>query len=63
MTHREKLVVSAYTGHLMVSYSELAKFVEKTLGRPVFTHELAYEEVANELQAKLKPEFIKICEK
>ena len=43
MTLHEKVVLSAYTGILMCDFSEVHKYIEKLLGRPVWTHELASE--------------------
>ena len=62
MTKQEKLIVSAYTGVLMVNMDELQTFIEEKLGRPVWTHELASDNVWQELHAALKPEFLKLCE-
>lgn len=62
MTKQEKLIISAYTGILMVNMDELQAFIEKTLGRSIWTHELANDHVQNELRAALKPEFLKLCE-
>lgn len=61
MTQEEKLIVSAYTGFLMTNFGELLEFIEKQLGRPVFTHELASEAVQKELQDKVKPQFLALC--
>ena len=41
---------------------ELHKFIEETIGRPVFTHELAGDKVQRELHEKLLPEINKIIE-
>ena len=49
-----KLIVSAYTGILMVEFTELHKFFEEKLGRPIFTHELANEELVEQLKNLLK---------
>lgn len=43
MTLHEKVVLSAYTGILMCDMSEVHKYIEKLLGRSVWTHELASE--------------------
>lgn len=39
---------------------ELHKFIEKTLGRPVFIHELAQDNILDEIRLKLKDSFIEI---
>ena len=60
MTTHELLVMSAYTGYLFCGTSELHEFIEKTLGRPVLTHELAEDAIWTELRGKLRPKIDKI---
>lgn len=62
MTLHEKVVLSAYTGILMCDFSEVHKYIEKLLGRPVWTHELASEALWSEIKEKAKPDFHKIIE-
>lgn len=62
MTKHELLVMSAYTGFLFCQVDELQRFIQDTLGRPVFTHELAGDKVQRELREKLLPEINKIIE-
>ena len=62
MKKQEAIVISAYTGFLMCEFSDMHKYVEKLMGRPVFTHEMANDEFMSKLRKKLKPDFIKICE-
>lgn len=61
MTKQEKIVVSAYTGVLMCDFSDLHEYIEKKLGRPVWTHELASEEVQKEIRQKTKDDFLELC--
>lgn len=37
------------------------KYVEEIMGRPIFTHELADENIQNETHDKSKSDFIKLC--
>lgn len=62
MTLHEKVVLSAYTGILMCDMSEVHRYIEKLLGRPVWTHELASEALWSEIKEKAKPDFHKIIE-
>ena len=62
MTNKEKLIVSAYTGILMVEWSEFHQFIEKLLGRPVLAHEFDDEAVIEEILANVKDDFMKLCE-
>ena len=50
MTKREKCVVSAYTGVLMCDFADLHQYIEQLLGRPVWTHELAFSDVLAALE-------------
>lgn len=61
MTKYEKLVISAYTGVLMVNFEELHEFIEKKLGHPVWSHEFADPNFNEELQKIFKDEFLRIC--
>jgi hypothetical protein len=62
MTNREKAIVMAYTGFVMLCGNQLSIFYEyvvELFGRPVYTHELP--ELADEIQRRSKPDFIKLC--
>lgn len=61
MTKAESLIVSAYTGYLFTKqFADVHEYIEKVLERPVFTHELASEEVNKEIREKLKLKIIEI---
>jgi hypothetical protein len=62
MTKYEAIVVSAYTGFLMCDFSDVHEYVEKKLGRPIWTHEFADKSIWEEIREKIKPDFLKICE-
>ena len=62
MTKREAVVISAYTGVMCVEFTELHKYIEEVMERPVFTHELADQEVVDQIIERSKPEFLQICE-
>ena len=62
MTHREKVIISAYTGVLMCNFGDVHEYIEKILNRPIWTHELADENVWNEIKEASKPDFITLCE-
>ena len=64
MTLEERVIVETYTGYCMTSGDErnaVYKYMEKLLGRPVYTHELAQKSVMNELHEKSKSDFIELC--
>ena len=58
MNKREAAIVSAYTGYLIGDFSEMQKYAEEKLKRPIWTHELAREEIWNELREAAKPDFV-----
>ena len=61
MTKQEGLILSAYTGYLLVkNFGDVQEFIEKTLERPVFTHELAEDSVLVEIREKLYPKIVEI---
>lgn len=61
MTLQERIIVSAYTGYLMCDFSKVHEYIEKTLGRPVWTHELADVRVKEEIRDKTRDAFLALC--
>lgn len=61
MTDREKAIVQAYTGIVMLTgekFNVFYEYLSKLYGRPVYTHEIP---MLN-MKEKAKPDFIKLCE-
>ena len=48
--------------NFITSWQEVHRYIEKLLGRPVWTHELASEALWSEIKEKAKPDFHKIIE-
>jgi hypothetical protein len=63
MTEKEKIIVSAYTGYLMTDFSKVHEYIEKKLDRPVWTHEMAFKSVQEEINEKCKDDFLDLCKK
>ena len=64
ITDRERAIIMAYTGTTMLVGDKLSIFygyVEEKLGRPVFTHELAYIETQEELKDAARDDFLALC--
>lgn len=64
MTDREKAIVMAHTGICMLTgdkFQIFHKYVEDIMGRPVWTHEMALDSIADEIMAKSKDDFIALC--
>ena len=63
MTREEAILLSAYTGFLFApDFSEVHKFCEDTLGRPIWTHEFADRCVQKEIQEKLRPQIMELVQ-
>ena len=63
MTREEAILLSAYTGFLLApDFSEVHKFCEDTLGRPIWTHEFADRCVQKEIQEKLRPQIMELVQ-
>ena len=63
MTREEAISLSAYTGFLLASdFSQVHKFCEDTLGRPIWTHEFADSDVQKEIQEKLRPQIMELVQ-
>ena len=62
MTDKEKAIVMAYTGTCMLTgdkFKIFHEYVEKLMGRPVYTHELWL--FADEIKEKARDDFIELC--
>lgn len=62
MTDEEKAIVMAHTGICMLTEDKFHifhEYVEKLMGRPVYTHELY--SLADEIKERSKGDFIKLC--
>ena len=63
MTLNEAILISAYTGYMLVPkkyFSNIHKLCEDVLARPLWTHEFANKEVQNVIQEKLRPQIIEL---
>jgi hypothetical protein len=56
MTKKEAVLLSAYTGYMLApSFDDVHKFCEELLGRPIWTHEFAFEGTQAQISEKCKP--------
>lgn len=62
MTKEERLIVTAYTGVMMVEESEFYDYLEQVMGRPILAKELSSEDFANSVVEAVKDDFMKLCE-
>lgn len=54
MTHKEAISISAYTGFCFAPFDETHQFIEEVLGRPVFTHELARDDIWEDIRKSMQ---------
>ena len=60
MTKQEAAIVSAYTGIMLGKFSDMHEYIEKLLGRSVWTHELGNKEIYEKIKELARNDFIKI---
>ena len=60
MTKKEAAIISAYTEILLGEFSDMHEYIEQILDRPVFTHQLANEDIWNEIKNKSRDDFMAI---
>lgn len=64
MTKHECAIVMAYTGACMLSgedFNIFHEYIEKLMGRPVWTHELADKNIVDQIKEKSKADFLELC--
>lgn len=64
MTKRERAIVMAYTGTVMLAGDDLGEFysyIAELIGRPVWTHELADPDMVEKIKQLASPAFIDLC--
>ncbi len=64
MTKHECAIVMAHTGICMLTGDDFGiyhEYIEKIMGHPVWTHELAIPEVVEEITQKSLNDFLELC--
>lgn len=64
MTKQECAIIMAYTGTCMLTGDEFSifhEYIEKLMNRPIWTHELAYKEIWEEIKKKSEDDFMNLC--
>ena len=63
MKKQEAILVSAFTGFLLTKdFSDVYKFCEDLIGRPIWTHEFASRTVQEEIKEKCRPLILELIE-
>lgn len=63
LTKEQAAIISAYTGIKCCDFSAVHEYIEKILGRPVWTHELANKALWEKIKEASKQDFLAICYK
>lgn len=61
LTREQAAIIGAFTGICCGPFGDIQDYAERKLGRPIWTHEFASKDVAAELKAAAKDDFISIC--
>jgi hypothetical protein len=61
LTRDQAAIIGVYTGISAGPFADIQKLAEDLLERPVFTHELANQDLCEKLKELVKPQFIQIC--
>lgn len=61
ITREQAAIIGAYTGVLCGPFSDMHKYVEKVMGRPIWTHEMASTETMAQIREAAKKDFIALC--
>ncbi len=61
LTKEQSAIIGAYTGTLCGPFDAMHEYIEKIMGRPVFTHELANKETVAAIKEAAKADFIALC--
>lgn len=54
MTRKEAIAISAYTGFCFAPFDEVYQFIEEILGRPVLAHELARNDIWDDVRKNMQ---------
>jgi len=60
LKYDQAAIVSAYTGFMCGSFSDMYKYIEDIMERPVFTHELGSADLVVEIKERSKEDFVRI---
>lgn len=61
LSREDAAIVGAYTGVLCGPFEDLHAYIERKMGRPVFTHELGDPETRKKIAVVALDDFLSIC--
>lgn len=60
LTREQAAVIGAYTGYLAGPFSDMHEYIERVMGRPVWTHEMGGGGLMDKLREASKADFLAI---
>lgn len=61
LTKEQAAIIGVYTGVLCGDFADAQEYIEKLMGRPVWTHEMGSKAFAAELTNLARSDFLSIC--
>jgi len=58
LTKEQAAILGAFTGIMCGPFSDMHKYVEKIMGRPVWTHEMADQVIVDRIKEAAKADFM-----
>lgn len=63
LTKEQAIVITSFTGVAAVeSFADFHSDLERRIGRPVWTHEMANEEFSEKIKELYREDFINMCQ-
>lgn len=63
LTREQAAIIGAFTGILCGPFEDLHQYIEKVMGRPVWTHEMGDRETMERIKELAKPDFMMLLPK
>ena len=64
MTDKERAIIMAYTGYVMLTNNKIDKFldyVEEKTGKKIDIEDMKYKKISDEIQRAAQEDFIALC--
>ncbi len=61
LNSEQAAIIGAFTGYLCGPFSDMHAYIERIMGRPVWTHEMADKAVMEQIKEAAKPDFLALC--
>ncbi len=62
LTKEQAAIISAFTGKMCCKdFSDFHEYVEKIMGRPVWTHEMGNQDIAEQIKEAARADCLALC--